>query len=414
MRIGLVIERMEPWRGGAETSTAQFAGELVSRGHEVRLFTASRGVSEQGVQVITLSVPGNRSGRARAFAAAVEAARAEHPCDVMHSMTPLFGGDVFMPRGGTVAETIEGNLRIRRSPLARDFKRLTNLLNRRQQALLQMERALLTGSACPPRVAAVSGYVVEQLRRHYRLGPDRVREVFNAVTVPEVSEAEAAAARAEVRAEWALPADSFVMLFVGHNFKLKGLAQLIDAAGRLAQRQGRLDWHLLIVGRDRPGPYLARADRWGVARRVVFVGPSERAWRFYLAADLFVLPTFYDPCSRVVLESVCLGTPVVTTRYNGAGEILVGESGHPPRVGGQPPPLVSHPISAGTVIADPHDTAELVRAIEAYALAPARRRAAGQAGRALRDFLSMRRHADQMIEVYEQVIAQKCPAGGAS
>lgn len=391
MQIGLVIERMETWRGGAETSTAQFARELLSRGHAVRLFTTSRGVSEPGVQVITVDAPTTRARRAGAFSAGVTAALAEHPCDVVHSMTALHGGDVFMPRGGTVAETIEANLRVRRSGFARDIKRLANLFNRRQQAMLRLERRLLGGANAPRRVIALSRYVADQLSRHYQLGGQQVIEVFNGVQVPRLTQEEVQTTRAQVRQEWGLPEDSFVMLFVAHNFKLKGLAQLIDGVGLLNQRHHKLDWHLLVVGRDQPGSSVARADRWGVGGRIIFTGPSERTWRFYLAADLFVLPTFYDPCSRVVLESVCLGTPAVTTRYNGAAEVLTRNGPAAP---------------AGAAIANPHDVEELLAAIEPF-IEPDHRRQASASGLALRDFLSMSRHAEEMLAIYRQHADEK-------
>ncbi len=398
MRIGLVIERMEPWRGGAETSTAQFAAELTGRGHEVALFTASRGVIGPGVRVHTVPLPRTRARRANGFARAIAAALEDSPCDVVHSMTALYGGDVFMPRSGTVAETIEGNLRIRRRPAQRRAKRLLDLLNHRQRTMLRIERRLLTRQP-PPRIVALSRYVVEQLSAHYGLGPERVVEVFNAVAVPapdEQEESRRVGARAELRRSRLLSGSvgegTLLLLFVAHNFKLKGLAQLLDACHVLSHSRPGLDWRLLIVGRDRPGPYVARCDRLGLTERVTFVGPSERMWRFYVAADLCVLPTFYDPCSRVVLESICLGTPAVTTRYNGAAEVLNGLDGQPP---------------AGAVIADPHDADELAAAIAAFA-DPERRRASGQAGRALRPRLSMARHADEMLAVYRDV------AGGST
>ncbi|MCG3179488.1 MAG: Lipopolysaccharide core biosynthesis protein RfaG [Phycisphaerae bacterium] len=387
MRIGLVIERMETWRGGAETSTAQFARELVSRGHEVLLFTSSRGVSEPGVEVHTVPVPRTRARRANAFTQAVGEALARTPVDVTHSMTPLFGGDVFMPRGGTVAETVEGNIRIRRSALGRRMKRWLNLFNRRQRSMLALERELLAGANPPRRIVALSQYVAEQLRTHYNLTPPRVVEVFNAVTAPLPSEADRAAARREVRAEWSVPDGELLMLFVAHNFKLKGLGPLLDGLAELNRRQPTRPWRLFVVGRDRPRPYVSAARRLGVAGRVVFTGPTERVARFYLAGDLLVLPTFYDPCSRVVLEAVSLGTPAVTSRFNGAGEALVASGGR---------------AAAGCVVRDPHDAVELASAIERY-FDPSARAAAAEAGIALRPRLSMARHADEMIAIYREI-----------
>ena len=42
----------------------------------------------------------------------------------------------------------------------------------------------------------------------------------------------------------------------------------------------------------------------------------------YWSSDFFVQPTFYDPCSLVVLEALACGLPVITTAQNGAGELM--------------------------------------------------------------------------------------------
>lgn len=42
----------------------------------------------------------------------------------------------------------------------------------------------------------------------------------------------------------------------------------------------------------------------------------------YAAADIAVQPSFYDACSLATLESLASGLPVVTTRANGASELL--------------------------------------------------------------------------------------------
>jgi UDP-glucose:(heptosyl)LPS alpha-1,3-glucosyltransferase len=43
---------------------------------------------------------------------------------------------------------------------------------------------------------------------------------------------------------------------------------------------------------------------------------------FYRGSDVLVHPTFYDPCARVALEALACGLPVVTTRRNGAAELM--------------------------------------------------------------------------------------------
>ncbi len=39
--------------------------------------------------------------------------------------------------------------------------------------------------------------------------------------------------------------------------------------------------------------------------------------------DVVVLPTFYDPSSRVILEALAAGKPVITTKFNGAADLFV-------------------------------------------------------------------------------------------
>jgi UDP-glucose:(heptosyl)LPS alpha-1,3-glucosyltransferase len=42
----------------------------------------------------------------------------------------------------------------------------------------------------------------------------------------------------------------------------------------------------------------------------------------YAAADIFILPTIYDPFSNACLEALACGLPVITTRSNGFSEII--------------------------------------------------------------------------------------------
>jgi len=85
---------------------------------------------------------------------------------------------------------------------------------------------------------------------------------------------------------------------------------------------------LLVLGRDREGPYPRLAEREGLAEHVVFAGSTDRPERYYGAADLLVHPTFYDACSLTVLEALASGLLVVTTSQNGAGGVLQqGEEG---------------------------------------------------------------------------------------
>src|SRR5205807_233495 len=60
------------------------------------------------------------------------------------------------------------------------------------------------------------------------------------------------------------------------------------------------------------------------ASNVRILPPTPQIERYYAAADIFLLPSYYDACSLSVLEALAAGLPVITTSRNGASEALQG------------------------------------------------------------------------------------------
>ena len=58
------------------------------------------------------------------------------------------------------------------------------------------------------------------------------------------------------------------------------------------------------------------------SKKVKFLGPVADMQSLYVAADLLVLPTVYDPFSNACLEALSYGMPVITTITNGFAEII--------------------------------------------------------------------------------------------
>src|SRR5262249_41768006 len=123
------------------------------------------------------------------------------------------------------------------------------------------------------------------------------------------------------------------------------------------------------------------------ADKVLFLGPRRDVHNCYFAADLLVHPTFYDPCSLVVLEALACALPVITSRFNGASELL-----HPPR--------------DGYVISDPHDHYQLADCMTQF-LDPARRQAASRAARETALEWSFEDHYQQLLQVFVEAAQRK-------
>jgi UDP-glucose:(heptosyl)LPS alpha-1,3-glucosyltransferase len=64
------------------------------------------------------------------------------------------------------------------------------------------------------------------------------------------------------------------------------------------------------------------AQTLGVDARVMFLGGQQDVRPFYGAADVFALPTRYDPLPNAALEALACGLPVLTTPNCGAAELL--------------------------------------------------------------------------------------------
>ena len=98
----------------------------------------------------------------------------------------------------------------------------------------------------------------------------------------------------------------FLILFVGYDIKRKGLNLLLKILPELPERV-----KLLVVGVE------GRSNQ-----RVVYLGKIKEVEKYYAMADLFVLPTMYDPGALATLEALATGTPVITTPYDGTSEFI--------------------------------------------------------------------------------------------
>jgi UDP-glucose:(heptosyl)LPS alpha-1,3-glucosyltransferase len=130
----------------------------------------------------------------------------------------------------------------------------------------------------------------------------------------------------------------------------------------------------------------------GLERRVRFVGAVTDPERYYAAADVFALPTYFDPFANAALEAMAAGLPVITTPQNGVAEILAhGENG---------------------LVTDDPPTADSVAVLLAECASAERRRRLGRAGRETVLGLSWSATAEATLEVY-RTIGERTRGAGA-
>lgn len=163
---------------------------------------------------------------------------------------------------------------------------------------------------------AVSNNVKEDLIRHYGTPADRIDVVYPGVDTMEYTPEKRPIARQKIRTAYGIPNDSALAMFIGWEFKRKGLMQVVRAMPKIK------DMHLLVVGGGDRRPYEAEARRLGVSDRLHFAGFVEDISMCYAASDVMVFPTAYEPFGSVIVEAMACGTPVVTTKHAGAAELI--------------------------------------------------------------------------------------------
>jgi glycosyltransferase involved in cell wall biosynthesis len=126
------------------------------------------------------------------------------------------------------------------------------------------------------------------------------------------------------------PGGPVQLLAVASLVPRKGHGLLLDALTRLRD----LPWRLTCVGSLDLDPATAQAIRdlahaRGLDARITFVGavPSSDLARFYEAADVFVMPTWYEGYGMAVAEAIAHGLPVVASRTGGIPDLVDDRSG---------------------------------------------------------------------------------------
>ncbi|MCH7835235.1 MAG: glycosyltransferase [Chloroflexi bacterium] len=134
-----------------------------------------------------------------------------------------------------------------------------------------------------------------------------------------------------VRRSLGLPQSEMLVLYVGRIEPLKGIDILLRAA---AETEGR--FCLLIVGGDskdaaRKAELRKLADELGISDRVILrdAVPHEQLPLYYNAADVCVVPSYYESFGLVALEAMACGIPVVASRVGGLLETVKhGQTGY--------------------------------------------------------------------------------------
>ena len=118
--------------------------------------------------------------------------------------------------------------------------------------------------------------------------------------------------REELRQEFSISDNDFLLLMVGSGFITKGLDRILLGLASLPD-EVRSRTRLIAIGQDSPKNFERMADRLGISERVQILKGRDDITRFLLGADLLVHPAYLENTGTVLLEAIVAGLPVLAT-----------------------------------------------------------------------------------------------------
>jgi UDP-glucose:(heptosyl)LPS alpha-1,3-glucosyltransferase len=309
MKIGLVRRGYSP-TGGAENYLRRLAVGLEAAGHAGVLFASPEWPAGERAGTEFHAVRGRGPA---AFADHLAAGQPHRFCDVLFSLERVWQCDCY--RAGDGVHRVWLERRAQAEPGWRSrWRSRWRTWNPKHRQILELE-ANLFGPDGPRAIIANSKLVAAEIAGTYGCAPERISVVYNglpaaALRAPDPAE------RARARSELRLAEDDCAVLFAGSGWQRKGLAVAMAAVAHLPASRPAI---LLVAGR---GNSRAFARQSAPASRVNFLGPVSDMRACYAAADIFVLPTLYDPFSNACLEALAAGLPIITTVHNGFAEVV--------------------------------------------------------------------------------------------
>lgn len=114
-----------------------------------------------------------------------------------------------------------------------------------------------------------------------------------------------------------------IVLFVGRMVPEKGAHILVEAAAKVLRGYG--DAKFIIVGKGGMVDYAKQqAEEMGLGDKILFVGyvSDQDLLRLGGVANVWVVPSTYEPFGITALEAMASGTPVVVADTGGLSEIV--------------------------------------------------------------------------------------------
>ena len=205
------------------------------------------------------------------------------------------------------------------------LKRLSFYFNPLHKNILKLEKQAFENPKLQ-KLITNSYMVKQQILHNFSIAEERIEVIHNGVEWKEMQKDFDAwpKGKAQMLQQYHLDPDAIFLLFVGNGYKRKGLKPLLQALSLIKDKH----FYLFVIGKEKKiSFYKNLCKRLHIQDKVLFLQEQDNLIPFYQISDILLLPTFYDPFANVILEALAMGLFVVTSKYNGAQEVLTKNNG---------------------------------------------------------------------------------------
>ena len=312
LRIAVLIRNYSASGGGAERCCVELTNRI-SKIHEVRVFSQHNSESSESITFhqIPQWLKKPRYINQLLFSYLTKRAT-QGKFDIVHSHDMATHANIYtlhVPCVRTKWTQAKGLIKI--------LRWMNTLLSPRKMAYLWLENKEM--QVLPNRhFISVSEYLSRNILENYPRLNDHITIAHPGIEIQTTNDKVIAELRKNFREKYNIPTSAFVLLFVAHGFKRKGLPAIIKALEILNNK----DIHIVVAGSGNPKDIQINSPT--VQNNTHFIGVIKNMSKLYPVADTLIHPTLGDTYGMVVLEAMSHKLPVIVSsaKYCGFSEHL--------------------------------------------------------------------------------------------
>lgn len=194
--------------------------------------------------------------------------------------------------------------------------------NRTQSGSVTLLNKLITNllyNYVASKVIALSKGVKEDLVNNFFIKENKIQVIYNPVEVEKIKQLSKQKLNGFNKNN-----NEKLIISVGRLVEQKDYPTLIKAFSILEKK---VSSRLIILGK---GPLEKKLKKickdYGLEEKVQFVGFKNNPYKFMRAADLFVLSSKWEGFGHVIVESMAVGTPVISTDCKSGPSEIIGKN----------------------------------------------------------------------------------------